>query len=149
VTGPDAGVQVLLHATAVAARGRGLLILGRSGAGKSSLALQLIALGAALVADDRTRVTLGPKGLVASPPDTIRGRIEARGIGLLTLPHEPEAPLSLAVDLDEAEPARLPHPHHVTILGHRLPCLRRAEGPHFPAAVLMTLTAPLTNPDEP
>ena len=37
-----------------ASDGRGLLILGPSGAGKSALALQLIALGARLVADDRT-----------------------------------------------------------------------------------------------
>jgi len=77
VTKTAPGAEVVLHATAVAVGGRGLLILGRSGAGKSSLALQLIALGARLVADDRTRVTLGPAGLVASPPEAIRGRIEA------------------------------------------------------------------------
>ena len=48
---------MILHATCVAVDGRGLLILGPSGSGKSALALQLIALGAQLVADDRTRVS--------------------------------------------------------------------------------------------
>ena len=47
----------MLHATTVALAGQGVLILGPSGSGKSGLALQLMAMGAELVADDRTIVT--------------------------------------------------------------------------------------------
>ena len=42
---------VLLHASCVAVAGRAVLITGPSGSGKSSLALTLLAHGAALVAD--------------------------------------------------------------------------------------------------
>ena len=51
---------MIVHASAVSLGGRGVLILGRSGAGKSGLALRLIALGAQLVSDDR--VVLEPHG---------------------------------------------------------------------------------------
>ncbi|MEO1532556.1 MAG: serine kinase, partial [Pseudomonadota bacterium] len=53
-TGP--AVPDPLHASAVALGERGLLILGPSGAGKTRLALELVALGAELVADDRVIV---------------------------------------------------------------------------------------------
>ena len=49
---------LILHGSCVAVEGRGVLIVGPSGAGKSSLALALMALGAELVADDRTEVRL-------------------------------------------------------------------------------------------
>ena len=100
--------------------GRGVLILGASGAGKSALALALIGRGAALVADDR--VELGPaRGRRWSParPSAIAGLIEARGVGLLRLPAVPEAPLALAVDLDRPPAARMPHPVTITYLGRR------------------------------
>ena len=99
----------ILHATAVAdPAGRGLLILGPSGAGKSALAWQLLSLGARLVADDRTVVTAGDEGLTLSCPPTIRGLIEARGIGLLRAETVSSAPLVLAVDLGRTETDRLP-----------------------------------------
>ena len=63
-----------LHATCVAIDGRALLIEGRSGAGKSDLALRLIDRGATLVSDDYTRLTRSGDALIASAPETIRGR---------------------------------------------------------------------------
>ncbi len=69
----------ILHATAVAWRGRAVLILGRSGSGKSALALQLMALGCTLVADDGVELAVQEGALVARPPEKIRGMIEARG----------------------------------------------------------------------
>jgi len=50
----DPTQENVLHASCVCLEGRAVLIRGASGSGKSGLALQLIALGAALVADDRT-----------------------------------------------------------------------------------------------
>ena len=47
---------VKIHASCVALAGKGVLILGDSGAGKSDLALRLMDDGARLVADDRTEL---------------------------------------------------------------------------------------------
>lgn len=98
-----------LHASAVSYNGAALLILGRSGAGKSALALELVALGAGLVADDLVRLEPAAGGLVVAPlrPGP-RQRIEARGLGVLTLPASPPALLRLVLDLDREETERLP-----------------------------------------
>lgn len=116
-----------------------MIIFGPSGAGKSALALQLIALGAQLVADDRTQVTKDAKVLTADAPPAISGLIEARGVGLLRLPPAGPTPLALAVDLSQTETQRLPQPHAHSVLGHRLPCLYGVDGPHFAPAILLYL----------
>jgi HPr kinase/phosphorylase len=119
--------------------GRGVLILGASGRGKSGLALALMALGADLVADDRVIVTSDDQGLVASAPAALHGMIEARGIGLLKARAVESAPLHLAVDLDQVETARLPENRSVALLDRALPLLHSVETPHFAAAVLQYL----------
>jgi HPr kinase/phosphorylase len=129
----------ILHASTVAVDGRGLLILGPSGAGKSALALQLIALGAVLVADDRTEVTLRDGTLLAQSPASIHGLIEARGIGILRAPALPEAPVTLAVDLEQREDQRLPPSRSVTILGCRVDLVLQVQNDHFPAALMLYL----------
>jgi HPr kinase/phosphorylase len=105
----DAGAPVLLHAGAVAVAGRGVLILGPAGSGKAALALRMLALGAALVADDRVELRARGPALVASAPAALAGLVEARGFGILRVPALAEAPLFCAVDLGEAPAARLPH----------------------------------------
>ena len=97
-----------LHASAVAVDGRGCLITGRAGAGKSTLALELVALGADLVADDRVDTRRSGEALILSAPSALAGMVEARGLGILRLPVRHEAPLALIVDLDEPETERLP-----------------------------------------
>lgn len=129
-----------LHASCVAAGGRAVLILGRSGAGKSALALQLIALGARLVADDRTILEARPGALVASAPAPIRGLVEARFVGLLHADPLAEAPVGLAVDLDIAETDRLPPRREARFLERAVPLLRRVDQPYFAAAILIHLT---------
>ncbi len=127
----------ILHATAVAdAAGRGMLILGPSGAGKSALALQLLALGARLVADDRTVVSVEADGLRLSCPPTIRGLIEARGIGLLRAETVVSAPLVLAVDLGVTQGDRLPPRRDIVLLGHRVDLVVGPVTAHLPAALL-------------
>jgi HPr kinase/phosphorylase len=132
------GVQSdILHATAVAdPAGRGILILGPSGAGKSALAWQLMALGARLVADDRTVLTAEGKGVALTCPPTIRGLIEARGIGLLQAEPVATARLSLAVDLGRAETERLPPRREILLLGHPTDLVLGPVTAHFPAALL-------------
>lgn len=103
-----ARTEAEVHASAVAVAGRGLLITGATGAGKTTLALEMIALGAVLVGDDRIRVTAGPGGLMLSASPAIAGLAEVRGFGLARLETSPPVPLALIADLDRAEPERLP-----------------------------------------
>ena len=128
-----------VHATCVAFQGQALLITGASGSGKSALALELMARGAALIADDRTILTRQGGQLIASCPDTIRGQIEARCVGILcATPAEPTA-VALIVNLDHVERERLPRARQEVIMGISLPSLHKCEGSHFPAALLQYL----------
>jgi HPr kinase/phosphorylase len=97
--------------------GRGVLILGPSGSGKSSLAIAMMALGAGLVADDRVAVRREGPGLVAAAPAALAGLVEARGVGILRVPAAGPTPLALAVDLAEAPAARLPQWRKFALLG--------------------------------
>jgi serine kinase of HPr protein (carbohydrate metabolism regulator) len=96
-----------LHVSAVAIEGRAVLIGGRSGQGKSDLALRLIDRGALLISDDYTFVRREGGRLLASSPPQIEGKIEVRGLGILELPFQSDVPVALFVDLDRA-PERLP-----------------------------------------
>jgi len=119
--------ELLLHATTVALDGRAILITGPSGSGQSDLARRLIDGGARLVADDQTLVRRRGTILVARAPATIAGRIEVRGIGIVTVPDLDEAPLGLQVDLVAAATIeRLPEPEMRSILGVPVPVLRLA-----------------------
>lgn len=131
--------ETLLHASCVSDKGRAVLIRGASGRGKSSLALQLMAYGAELVSDDQTIVRLSKGQLLASAPDTTRGLIEARGVGILRAKPVQNIPLHLVVDLDQTEDKRLPHPRQVQVLGRELPILLNVDAPYFAAAVLQVL----------
>ena len=78
-----------IHASCVAIGGRGVLLLGKSGVGKSDLALRLIAEGARLVADDRTILFAIRGALHAKAPETIKGLLEIRGVGIVAFPARP------------------------------------------------------------
>jgi serine kinase of HPr protein (carbohydrate metabolism regulator) len=93
-----------LHASCVAIDGRAVLIEGRSGSGKSDLALRLIDRGARLVSDDYTMVVRERDRLLAQPPATIAGQIEVRGLGIVEMPHAERVAVALVVSLaDEVE----------------------------------------------
>lgn len=127
-----------LHASAVACGQTGLLIRGKSGSGKSELALELLARGADLVADDQVLVTRKDEGLLLAAPDPLENRIEVRGLGILGVPTR-VAWARYVVDLDEVETARLPEPQETVIAGVTLSRLRRVEGPAFPSMLYVLL----------
>lgn len=134
---PPQANTISMHASTVAIAGKAVVIRGASGSGKSSLALQLMSLGAHLIADDRTVVERSSEArLIASCPSTIRGQIEARGIGILAADPAPPCIISLVVDLDQIESERLPHRHKTEILGVLVECIHKSDSPHFAAAVL-------------
>lgn len=112
----------MVHATTVAKDGRGVVITGRSGSGKSDLALRLIDRGFVLVSDDQTIIGKSSGGLIAWAPETIRGKIEVRGVGILNMAFADSAAVSLWVELAN-EIKRLPGDEKHMILGVEVPAL--------------------------
>lgn len=129
-----------LHASVVALDpGRGVLIRGASGAGKSLLALRLMALGAHLVSDDRVELWVQDDALMASAPAQIAGRIEARGVGILRAEPLSQSRIRLIVDLDLQEAERLPTYRKDSVLGVELPLVLRVQHDHLDVAILQWL----------
>ena len=81
------------------------MITGPSGSGKSDLALRLLDRGFALVSDDQTIVKRDGDRLLASPPPTIAGKLEIRGIGIVDMDHRSDVPVALIVELTQRHPA--------------------------------------------
>jgi serine kinase of HPr protein (carbohydrate metabolism regulator) len=88
-----------LHASTVAVDGRAVLISGPSGSGKSDLALRLLDRGFALVSDDRTIVRKEGNRLIASAPETIKGKLEIRGVGIVEMDTVADIPVAMIVEL--------------------------------------------------
>ena len=126
-----------VHASAVLIGERAALIRGPAGSGKSRLAWALVEAArsgilayARLVADDRVRIFTAGGRLLASAPETIRGLIEMRGLGVRRLDCEPLARVGLVIDLAAADGARLPEAGagETEILGIKVPRLAVAAG---------------------
>ena len=100
-----------IHASAVLIGAKAVLIRGPAGAGKSSLAWQLLN-GALpftrLVADDRAHIDMTGGQVLVRPAPALAGLIEIRGLGIRRLPYEPVAAVGLVVDLAAADAGRLP-----------------------------------------
>lgn len=106
---------VTVHATAVAISGAGLLIRGKSGSGKSDLALRLIDRGATLISDDYVVISRKNENLWLSPPANLAGKLEIRSLGIFECEHLSGIALRLIVDLNE-HPDRFPLDRQVRIL---------------------------------
>jgi len=124
----------LVHGTCVALGRSAALLRGPPGAGKSDLALRFLYLarrGPAaleapmLVADDCVHLIRNGERVVAKAPETIRGKIEVRGVGIIDVKCLGEADLALIVDLvPGAEVERQPEHTTARLLGIELPLLR-------------------------
>jgi serine kinase of HPr protein (carbohydrate metabolism regulator) len=127
-------VSALAHqASCVAIGGRGVLIEGPSGSGKSSLALALIDRGATLVGDDGVLLERRGDRLWALPPPAIEGLIEIRNVGLAKLAAVP-APVALVLRLDADAPRYVDAAEQVELAGMALPLVRL--WPEAPALAL-------------
>ena len=111
------------QATCVAVNGRGILIDGPPGSGKSSLALALIDRGAALVGDDGVLLERRGGRLWALPAPAIAGLLEIRNVGLAKMPAAP-APVALLVRLDRAAPRHVEAAEGIALHGTVLPLIR-------------------------
>ena len=131
--------QEIRHATAVSYADRGVMFTGPSGSGKSTLALEIMALGGTLISDDRCILSRQDGKVIVSAPPSIKGLIEARGVGILSAETVASVALSLIVDLSVLETERLPPQRLTTILAQSLPLLYKAESPNFSVSILQYL----------
>tara|TARA_B100000212_G_scaffold227327_1_gene172610 strand:- start:132 stop:569 length:438 start_codon:yes stop_codon:yes gene_type:complete len=113
----------IMHATCVDVEGAGILIVGRSGSGKSSLAVSLLALGASLVADDQCELIFQDNGFLVTKPLSLPDNIEIRGIGLVSVPILTDTSLCWIVNMDETEKERMPKPKFTEINGYKVPTI--------------------------
>jgi HPr kinase/phosphorylase len=99
------GPSSKIHGDALLIGENGVLLRGASGIGKSALTLTLVEFAnargvfARLIGDDRLELSARHGRLIARPHPTIAGLIEARGLGILSVPHEPAGVIRLVVDL--------------------------------------------------
>jgi len=121
MTHAEAPPTATVHGVAVAIGGAGVLLRGRSAAGKSRLAEEVAEAArrrgwfGRLVADDRVHIVAHGDRLVLSPHRAIAGRVERRGQGIFAVDHEAAVVLRLVVDLVDRDsasdhPARMPGP---------------------------------------
>jgi HPr kinase/phosphorylase len=152
-------MNATVHASAVVVDGRGVLIRGPSGSGKSRLAFDLLALGfadparrAKLVGDDRLLLAHENGQLWVRPAPELRGLIEIRGLGIRRCDFVQQALVALVVDLAAGDAARMPEPEALktTVEGVDLPRIPVAAGAApLPLVLAALLTAPLSEPQDP
>jgi HPr kinase/phosphorylase len=149
--GMELAPRVVLHAGLVDVMGEGVLILGRSGIGKSETALELIQRGHRLIADDTVEVRR-PSGheLIGRAPGRIRYFMEVKGIGIVNLrlmygvgAVKAVGDLSLVVALEHEDPQRdfSQEPDSMEVLGVALPLVTIPVRPGRNTAMLIEAAA--------
>ena len=109
-----------VHSTSVVIEDAGVMITGKSGFGKSDLALRLIDSGATLISDDVTICETVGNSIFLFPPNEIRGLLEVRELGIMTVPYIENIKLSLVVELVEKEIDRLPQQSFTNLLNIKI-----------------------------
>jgi len=112
-----------IHSTSVVIDDNGVLILGDSGSGKSDLALRLIDNGATLISDDISICRKNSNNIYLYCPPEIRGLLEVREIGIITVPFVERIKLRLVVNLKSNNNERFPKDSSFRILGIKIPLI--------------------------
>jgi len=136
--------------TCVEVDGLGVLFRGPTGSGKSDLALRMIDSGSRLIADDYTVLTIENATLIARAPQTIRGLLEVRGIGILKIGGALQTNLGVIIDLVAPEQVeRQPLDQSEELLGLHVPLFRlfplEASGPAKVRLVVSQIQGRITN----
>ncbi len=114
--------DMLVHGTAVKINDRGVLLRGKSGSGKSDLALILVDRGGTLISDDQVLLAETDGTLVMEPPTSLAGLLEVRGLGIVQVPYEASMHLDLIVDLrPRTDIERLPEKQFEEYHGIKIP----------------------------
>ena len=92
-----------------------------------------------MVADDRVALSVEEDAVIARAPDVLRGRIEARGAGILRADTLDAARIVLIADMGRDETARLPPERITDLLGRRLPLVLRLQHGHLEAVIMQWL----------
>ena len=115
---------MVIHGTCVCYEGKGILLCGESGVGKSDLALRLMRCGAQLVADDCVSIIKRAGGLWASPLPQGRGLFELRGWGVIKHDWLEKGKVNLVVQLQTTPlvaAQRLPRTRVFSLMGVDVP----------------------------
>ncbi len=112
-----------MHSSSVVIDDNGVLILGDSGSGKSDLALRLIDNGATLISDDISICRKNSNNIYLHCPPEIKGLLEVREIGIITVPFVERIKLRLVVNLKSKNNERFPKDNSFRILGIKIPLI--------------------------
>ena len=112
-----------IHSTSVVIDDNGVLILGDSGSGKSDLALRLIDSGATLISDDISICRKNSNNIYLYCPPEIKGLLEVREVGIITVPFVERIKLRLVVNLKSNNNERFPKDSSFRILGIKIPII--------------------------
>jgi len=144
--------RVTVHGVLVQVCGVGVLIIGKSGIGKSEAALDLVARGHRFIADDVVEVAeVSPLSLKGRSPNLTQHHMEIHGLGIInvrelfgTLATIDEQPIDLVVELVEWSAAidrlGLEDARH-TILNVSVPMIRLPVHPGRNLAMLIEVAA--------
>lgn len=127
----------------MAVDGQGLLILGPSGSGKSSLAAQMIAFGAHLVSDDLTVLARNARGVICKRPELGPQAMELPGLGIIPARGVDAAPLTCCLLLQSARAERLPQPEQIEIFGIAVPVHRAVYAADLGAKMMVLMAGAL------
>lgn len=133
--------MINIHATLISFHNKGILLTGKSGAGKSDVALRMIMdKGATLVADDRVNVECVDGQLYGSSPESIKGLLEIRNVGIGQFNTKPKEKISLCIELcdNKQDLERLPKDEYVDFLGVSITKLKLYQ---FDCSILCKIVA--------
>lgn len=138
------GVMVCLY-------GKGILLRGPSGIGKSECALKLLDRGHQLLSDDAVTIEKSDNQIIASAPELLSGRINVRELGIIHVEqhfgvqalckkHRVDLIIELVSEKSKQSLNVLPLEYATqTLLGIEIPCVQLTPSPQRDIALLIEM----------